>query len=181
MKNRMLKFCIPLALALAGGCATQSQPESAATAPGSDTASTSSSPSATARSDSRVTGRQSSSSRSSSSARGAAQPSARSVFFEVDNATLSAEDRKLVESHAQYLREHPDVKVRVEGNTDERGSKEYNLALGQRRAETVTKVMELMGVSDQRVEAVSYGEEKPRSQGHEESAWQQNRRSDIRY
>ena len=181
MKNRMLKFCIPLALALAGGCATQSQPESAATTPGSDTASTPSSPSATARSDSRVTGRQSSSSRSSSSARGAAQPSERSVFFEFDKSTLSAEDRKLVESHAQYLREHPDVKVRVEGNTDERGSKEYNLALGQRRAETVTKVMELMGVSDQRVEAVSYGEEKPRSQGHEESAWQQNRRSDIRY
>jgi peptidoglycan-associated lipoprotein len=103
------------------------------------------------------------------------------VFFEFDKSTLSAEDRRLIESHAQYLREHPEVKVRVEGNTDERGSKEYNLALGQRRAETVTKAMELMGVNDQRVEAVSYGEEKPRSPGHEESAWQQNRRSDIQY
>ena len=180
MKNRMLNICIPLALVLAGGCATQSQTESAAATPGSDTASPSSSSSTTARSDSRVTGR-SSASRSASSARSAAQPSERSVFFEYDKASLSAEDRRLIESHAQYLSQHPEVKVRVEGNTDERGSKEYNLALGQRRAETVTKMMELMGVSDQRVEAVSYGEEKPRSQGHEEGAWQQNRRSDIQY
>ncbi len=181
MKNRMLKICIPLALALAGGCATQSQTESAATTPGSDTASPSSSSTTTARSDSRVTGRSTSAARSSSTARRAGQPAERSVFFEFDKSTLSPEDRKLIESHAQYLREHPEVKVRVEGNTDERGSKEFSLALGQRRAETVTKVMELMGVNDQRVEAVSYGEEKPRSQGHEESAWQQNRRSDIQY
>jgi peptidoglycan-associated lipoprotein len=71
--------------------------------------------------------------------------------------------------------------VRVEGNADERGSKEYNLALGQRRAEGVAKAMELLGVSDKRIEAVSYGEEKPKAKGHDEQAWAQNRRSDIVY
>jgi peptidoglycan-associated lipoprotein len=178
MKNRMLKICIPLALAFAGGCATQSQNDAAAT-PGSDSASRSSSSSTAARSDGRVTGRSSDS--SASSARRPGQPGERSVFFEFDQSTLSAADRKLIEAHAQYLREHPDMKVRVEGNADERGSKEYNLALGQRRAETVTKVMQLLGVKEQRVEAVSYGEEKPRAQGHDEQAWAQNRRSDIQY
>ena len=181
MKNHMLKICIPLALAFAGGCATQSQNDSAAT-PGSDTASRSSSSSSTAaRSDSRVTGRSTGSSTSASAARQPGQPGERSVFFEFDKSNLTAADRKLVEAHAQYLRAHPEVKVRVEGNADERGSKEYNLALGQRRAETVTKVMHLLGVGDQRVEAVSYGEEKPRAQGHDDQAWAQNRRSDIQY
>ena len=178
MKNRMLNICIPLALALAGGCATQSQNDSATT-PSSDTASRSSSSSSTsASSASRPSGRAST---SRAAARRAGQPDERSVFFEFDKANLSAQDRALIEAHAQYLREHPDTKVRVEGNTDERGSKEYNLALGQRRAETVTKVMQLLGVKDQRVEAVSYGEEKPRAQGHDEQSWAQNRRSDIQY
>jgi peptidoglycan-associated lipoprotein len=111
----------------------------------------------------------------------AGQPGERSVYFPFDDSTLSAQDRKLVEAHADYLRQHPDMKVRVEGNADERGSKEYNLALGQRRAESVTKAMKLMGVKDDRIEAVSYGEEKPRVQGHNEQAWSQNRRSDIQY
>ncbi len=179
MKNRMLKICIPLALALAGGCATQSQNDSAAT-PASDSASRPSSASSSASSDSRVTGRSGASS-SRSAARVAGQPGERSVFFEFDKSNLSAQDRALIEAHAQYLRDHPDVKVRVEGNADERGSKEYNLALGQRRAETVTKVMQLLGVNDRRVEAVSYGEEKPRAEGHDEKSWSQNRRSDIQY
>ena len=174
MMNRMLKICIPLALVLAGGCATQSPNDSgtAASSDGNGNRSTSAATRGTA--SDRVTG-------SSRSASRAGEPGERSVFFEFDRSALTAQDRKLVEAHAQYLLQHPQTKVRVEGNADERGSKEYNLALGQRRAETVTKVMKLLGVKDDRVEAVSYGEEKPRAKGHDEQAWAQNRRSDIQY
>ena len=177
--NRMLKICIPLALVLAGGCATQSQNESGtnASSDGNGGRSTSASTSGT-RSDG-VGGSNRGNGGSRTSAAG--EPGQHSVFFEFDKSALSAQDRKLVEAHAQYLVQHPATKVRVEGNADERGSKEYNLALGQRRAETVANVMKLLGVKDQRVEAVSYGEEKPRAQGHDEQAWAQNRRSDIQY
>jgi peptidoglycan-associated lipoprotein len=173
--NRILKICIPLALVLAGGCATQSKNDSGtAASDGNGDRSTSASTSGTA--SDRVTGTSRGASRSA-----AGQPGERSVFFEFDKSNLTAQDRKLVEAHAQYLVQHPQTKVRVEGNADERGSKEYNLALGQRRAESVAKAMKLLGVKDDRVEAVSYGEEKPRAQGHDEQAWAQNRRSDIQY
>ena len=174
MKTPMLKICIPLALAFAAGCATQSTTDSSGGAPASDKSSSTAT--------SRGTNSGSMSGMASSNARTAAgEPGEHSVFFEFDKSALTPQDRKVVEAHAQYLKEHPDMKVRVEGNTDERGSKEYNLALGQRRAETVANVMKLLGVKDQRVEAVSYGEEKPRAQGHDEQAWSQNRRSDINY
>ena len=101
------------------------------------------------------------------------------VHFGFDDSTIRPQDQSVVELQGRYLATHPNVSVRVEGNTDERGSSEYNLALGQRRAETVTKVMELMGVNDQRVEAVSYGEEKPRATGHDEKSWAENRRADF--
>lgn len=172
MKTPMLKICIPLALVFAAGCATQSTGDK----PGASSGDKSSSSMAM----SRGTG-SGSMSGTSDSGMARSQPGDRSVFFEFDKSALSAEDRKVVEANAQYLKDHPDVKARVEGNTDERGSKEYNLALGQRRAESVTKVMKLLGVGDQRLEAVSYGEEKPRVQGHDEQAWSQNRRSDISY
>ena len=174
MKRRILEICIPLALALAGGCATQSSNDNATSA-SSDNGGRSGASSASARSD-RVGGT-SQGGRTAS----AGKPGERSVYFEFDKSSLTPQDRKLVEAHADYLRQHPDMKVRVEGNADERGSKEYNLALGQRRAESVTKAMALLGVKGDRVEAVSYGEEKPRAQGHDEQAWSQNRRSDIQY
>lgn len=173
MKTRILNICIPLALALAGGCATQSGNQASDNAGAKSTTT----PSSTT------------SSASSSGPRGtrtitrdaAGRPNERSVYYDFDKSSLSAADRKLVEAHVQYLRQHPEVKVRVEGNADERGSKEYNLALGQRRAEAVTKAMTLLGVTDQRLEAVSYGEEKPKAAGHDEKAWAENRRSDILY
>jgi peptidoglycan-associated lipoprotein len=87
----------------------------------------------------------------------------------------------LVLAHAKYLNEHPDRKVRVEGNADERGSNEYNLALGQRRAEGVKKLLELGGAKASQIETASYGEEKPKAIGHDETSWSQNRRSDIKY
>src|SRR5690349_15248847 len=160
MKTPMLKICIPLALAFAAGCATQSGTESSGGAPANDKSSSTASSSGTNSGSMRGTP-------GSNPSMAAGQPGEHSVFFEFDKSALTPQDRKVVEAHAQYLKEHPDLKVRVEGNTDERGSKEYNLALGQRRAETVTKVMKLLGVKDQRVEAVSYGEEKPRAEGHD--------------
>ena len=172
MKTRMLSLCVPLALALAGGCATQSKNEAAASAP-SGAATSSASPA--------TPGAAPSGGMSGSMAGDAGAPSARSVYYDFDKSDLRSGDRSLVESNAQYLVKHSDVKVRVEGNADERGSKEYNLALGQRRAEGVAKAMELLGVSDKRIEAVSYGEEKPKAKGHDEQAWAQNRRSDIVY
>ena len=103
------------------------------------------------------------------------------VFYAYDRSDITPEGRKLVEAHAQYLRSHPGTKVRVEGNADERGSAEYNLALGQRRADSVMNMMSLLGVQKDRVETLSYGKEKPKAAGHDESAWSQNRRSDIVY
>jgi len=109
------------------------------------------------------------------------QPGARSVYYEFDKADLSAEDRRLVEQHARYLRANPGAKARIEGNADERGSSEYNLALGQRRAEGVMKALRAGGVQEDRLEAVSYGKEKPKADGHDEKSWAENRRSDINY
>ena len=107
--------------------------------------------------------------------------SKRSVFFEYDSNAVKDEYRNLVQAHSRYMGDKRDSKVRIEGNCDERGSREYNLALGQRRAESVKKMMTVLGVSDGRIETISYGEEKPMAQGHDEQSWSQNRRADIKY
>jgi peptidoglycan-associated lipoprotein len=109
------------------------------------------------------------------------KPSERSIYYEYDKSEFRPEARNLLEANARYLREHPDVKVRVEGNADERGSAEYNLALGQRRAEAVSRTLKMLGVSESRIEAVSLGKEKPKKTGHDETSWAENRRSDIVY
>ncbi len=105
----------------------------------------------------------------------------RSVYFAYDNDTLRAQDKAVVELQGRYLAQHADVHVTVAGNTDERGGSEYNLALGQRRAQSVKAALGLLGVKDAQVEAVSYGKEKPKAAGHDEAAWQQNRRADFMY
>jgi peptidoglycan-associated lipoprotein len=105
----------------------------------------------------------------------------RSVYFPFDVSAIQPADKPVVEAHAKYLSEHPDRKVRVEGNCDERGSKEYNLALGQRRADSVKQMLMLGGAKASQIETVSYGEEKPRCTEHKEPCWMQNRRSDIQY
>jgi peptidoglycan-associated lipoprotein len=107
--------------------------------------------------------------------------SKRSVFFDYDSNAVKDEYRGLVQAHSRYLGDKRDSKIRIEGNCDERGSREYNLALGQRRAESVKKMMSVLGVSDGRIETISFGEEKPMSPGHDEQAWSQNRRADIKY
>jgi len=105
----------------------------------------------------------------------------RSVYFDFNSYTVKPEYQSLLENHAKYLESHPNRKITIQGNTDERGSAEYNLALGQKRAEAVRKSLALLGVSDSQMEAVSFGKEKPKAQGHDEAAWAQNRRADIVY
>jgi len=108
--------------------------------------------------------------------------SKRSVYFDYDSNSVKDEYRNLVQAHSRYMTaDKRDSRMRIEGNCDERGSREYNLALGQRRAEAVKRMMTVMGVTDGRIETVSYGEEKPAAPGHDESAWAQNRRADIKY
>ncbi|MDE2365559.1 MAG: peptidoglycan-associated lipoprotein Pal [Betaproteobacteria bacterium] len=107
--------------------------------------------------------------------------SKRSVYFDFDSSVIKDEYKPLVAAHAQYLRGNAGARVLLQGNTDERGSREYNLALGQRRADAVKNAMTLSGVRDSQIEAVSLGEEKPRALGHDEAAWTENRRTDIRY
>lgn len=105
----------------------------------------------------------------------------RSVYYPFDIAAVQDADKPLVQAHAKYLSENASRKVRLEGNCDERGSNEYNLGLGQRRANGVEKMLELGGAKANQLTTVSYGEEKPRATGHEEAAWSQNRRTDLNY
>lgn len=107
--------------------------------------------------------------------------SKRSVFFDYDSYVVKPEFRTLVEEHAKYLRGNRNLRIVVQGNTDERGTREYNIALGQKRADAVKKMMLLLGVNEAQVETVSFGKEKPRNPGSTEGAWAENRRDDIVY
>lgn len=105
----------------------------------------------------------------------------RSVYFDLDKYDVKDEFKPLIEAHGKYLASHPNRKVVIQGNTDERGGSEYNLALGQKRAEAVRRALAVSGVSDGQMEAVSYGEEKPAVQGGSEEAWSRNRRVELTY
>jgi peptidoglycan-associated lipoprotein len=105
----------------------------------------------------------------------------RSIYFDYDSFVVKDEFKPVVEAHARYLAANKGRKIIIQGNTDERGGREYNLALGQKRAEAVRKSLSLLGVSDTQMEAVSLGKEKPKATGSDEAAWAENRRSDIVY
>ncbi len=105
----------------------------------------------------------------------------RSVYFGFDEYTVQTKYQSTLSAHASYLKAHKTQKVIIQGNTDERGTAEYNLALGQRRSDSVRKSLNLMGVSDDQMEAVSFGKEKPKAEGDNEAAWAENRRADIVY
>jgi len=107
--------------------------------------------------------------------------SKRSVFYAFDKFNVEDQFQPMLKAHAGYLSQRPGASVVIEGNCDERGSREYNLALGQRRADGVRKMMVLLGASEKQIDTVSFGEEKPKAAGHDESSWSQNRRSDIVY
>jgi len=103
----------------------------------------------------------------------------RSIFYDLDSFEVKDEYKGLVDAHARYLRDNPGRKILIQGNTDERGGREYNIALGQRRSDGVKRLMQLLGAREDQIESVSLGEEKPRDEGHDEQAWAKNRRSDI--
>lgn len=105
----------------------------------------------------------------------------RSLYYPLDGYVIQAADEETVQEHAKYLAAHADRKIRLEGNADERGSTEYNLALGQRRADGVKKMLILGGAKSSQIETASYGEEKPKAEGHGEAAWSLNRRADLVY
>lgn len=107
--------------------------------------------------------------------------SKRSVFFDFDQYVIKDEFRPLIEAHTRFLIANPKMKMMVQGNADERGSREYNLALGQKRADAVKKSLTLIGAKEGQIESVSLGEERPRNPGHDEAAWAENRRGDMLY
>jgi peptidoglycan-associated lipoprotein len=107
--------------------------------------------------------------------------SRRVIYFEYDSDAIQPEDQELITAHATYLNDHPQQMVTLEGNTDERGSPEYNIGLGDRRAQSVKRAFELQGVPAQQITVVSYGEEKPAAEGHSEAAYRLNRRVEIVY
>ncbi|MEY4363625.1 MAG: hypothetical protein RLZZ24_977 [Pseudomonadota bacterium] len=105
----------------------------------------------------------------------------RSVYFDFDKFDVKSEFTPLVERQGKYLAGKSGLAIRVEGNADERGGREYNLALGQKRAEAVVRALKVYGVSDKQAEPVSFGKEKPKATGHDEAAWAENRRVDLVY
>ncbi|HWA39435.1 MAG TPA: peptidoglycan-associated lipoprotein Pal [Burkholderiales bacterium] len=107
--------------------------------------------------------------------------SKRSIYYDYDKFDVKDEYRPLIEAHAKYLRENPGAKMLIQGNTDERGGREYNVALGQRRSDGVKRMLLLLGAKEAQIESVSLGEEKPKAPGSDEAAWAQNRRSDMLY
>ena len=107
--------------------------------------------------------------------------SKRSIYFDFDSFVVKYEFKPLVEAHARYLQQNANARMTIQGNTDERGSREYNIALGQKRADAVKRMMTLLGAQESQIETVSFGEERPKNPGHDESAWAENRRDDIVY
>lgn len=107
--------------------------------------------------------------------------SKRSVFFDFDSFVIKSEAKPLIEAHARFLVQNPQMKMLIQGNTDERGSREYNLALGQKRADVVKQALMLLGATEAQIESVSLGEEKPRCDDASEACFAENRRGDMLY
>jgi peptidoglycan-associated lipoprotein len=107
--------------------------------------------------------------------------SKRSVYFDYDSSNVKTESVALIEAHGKYLAIHQERRVVIQGNTDERGGSEYNVALGQKRAEAVRGLLVIYGAKESQLEAVSFGKEKPRASGSNEAAWAENRRVDLAY
>ncbi len=105
----------------------------------------------------------------------------KSVYFDFDSYTVKPGDQAILETHANYLKANKSQKIVVQGNTDDIGTTEYNLALGQRRSDSVRKILNLLGVSDAQIEAVSFGKEKPKAMGTDDASRAENRRADIVY
>ena len=106
---------------------------------------------------------------------------ARVMYFDYDSYVIKPEFQSMIEAHSRFIKAAPNRKVMIEGHTDDRGGREYNLALGQKRAEAIYTNLKLLGVKETQLEAVSLGEEKPKATGHDEASWAENRRGDLVY
>jgi peptidoglycan-associated lipoprotein len=106
---------------------------------------------------------------------------ARVVYFDYDSSAIRPEFQSVIDTHARFLGSHQARKIMIGGHTDERGGREYNLALGQQRAEAVRRALQLLGARASQIETISFGEEKPEAAGHEEAAWSRNRRAELSY
>ena len=107
--------------------------------------------------------------------------SKRNIYFDYDRYDVRSDYKELVAAHAKFLSNNRQFRVLIQGNTDDRGSREYNLALGQKRADSIKKMLVMLGTNESQVESVSLGEEKPKMEGQNETAWAENRRGDILY
>jgi peptidoglycan-associated lipoprotein len=107
--------------------------------------------------------------------------SQRVIYFAFDSSEVAEQDRDLVSAHAAFLAANPGISVSLEGHADERGSREYNIGLGDHRAQSIRRMLEIQGVSPSQISTVSFGEEKPAVEGHDESAWSMNRRVELVY
>jgi peptidoglycan-associated lipoprotein len=174
MKNKALFSALGLAL-LYGCASTPTEPESTPVPPPASAPAQPTSPSPTARP------LPSPAMETNPLKDASSELSKRSVFYELDQYDVKNEYRPILQAHGKYLAEHRGTKMLVQGNCDERGSREYNIALGQRRADGVKRLLLLMGATESQVESVSLGEEKPRCEEHSEGCWSQNRRSDMLY
>ena len=176
---RIASFAVLAIVAAVSGCASTSETSSDAAAPV-----TSITPGSSAGAASRRIGTDTTTGRSlepggGNALRGDRPDLKRSVYYEFDRYDVKPEYHALVQTHARWLVANPQARLTIEGNTDERGSREYNVALGQRRAESVTRMLVTMGVKPEQIEAVSFGKEKPRATGHDEASLAENRRSDF--
>ncbi len=111
----------------------------------------------------------------------AQRPDKMRIHFEFDSSAIDGEARAIIEAHAAYLAANPEISISLEGHADERGTREYNLALGERRGNSVERMMRLLGVPADRITTISYGEERPLALGHNESSWRLNRRVEFLY
>jgi peptidoglycan-associated lipoprotein len=107
--------------------------------------------------------------------------SRRVLYFDLDSSSISAEERETISIHAEFLSAHPEISVILEGHADERGTREYNLALGEKRAKSAAQLFLLQGVAKSQIQTISFGEERPVALDHNESAWRLNRRVEILY
>jgi peptidoglycan-associated lipoprotein len=171
LKGRLRVVAAVLTGLIVAGCASQVPLDSSASAPApTSTASSSQSPS---------TAQEGAVSREIAAAKAALGAVEPSVYFDLDRFEIKSQYQATITAFANYLKADSKARIVIEGHADERGTTEYNLALGQKRAEAVSKALGILGVASSRVEAVSFGEEKPRASGSNEEAWAQNRRADL--
>jgi peptidoglycan-associated lipoprotein len=189
MNIRIFTVCACTAVAMLAGCETTKLPVTAAAAPVQSTAPVAPPPKAAPAApapapQSKVepvdTAKEAAARAAAAAAAAKALPAQRVVYFDFDSFVIKDDFKPLVDSFAKVLTVNPSQKLVIEGHTDERGGREYNLALGQKRAEAVVKSLTLLGADGQRLEAVSFGEERPAEQGSTETAWSKNRRAELK-